>query len=158
MGLIPSSTLDRLDVDSTHNPMTTSIFLFSYKKVSRTSQTHYFNIIRYGFRCMIFSWMSSTGSSGTLLNVYVPVCIKFPMTVTSNWGFDRISGNGSNFTLWMSCFSSFWSFWFITTNSSFYSPWMCSSWPSPHAGISFPLSLVVKHGCPSERLSTPYFP
>ena len=124
-----SSTLDNLVAHSTHTPMSSSNFLFSYKTMSHTVMTICFNIIRSVLKYMILSQNSSTGHSSSLLNVFVPFYTGFPTTIASTWKFHWHSRHGSSYILYFSCCPTLLcsSFHVITTVSSFDSPWMSSS-------------------------------
>ena len=124
-----SSILDSLVDDLAHFPMSSSIFLFSYKTMSRTVEALCFNNIRSVLKCMILSQKSFTGNSSALLNVFVFDCTRCPMTNASTWIFDWPFINDSSCILSLSCWLawSFLSYRFITTGSSFDSPWVYSS-------------------------------
>ena len=78
-----SSTLDNLVFDSAHTPMSSSIFIFSCKVVSRTIQTFYFNNIRSVLKCLILSRKSSTVNSSAVLTVSVSIFTRCPTTTSS---------------------------------------------------------------------------
>ena len=85
-----SSTLDSLAADSAHTPMSSSIFLFSCKIVSRAIWTLFFNIIRSVLKCVIFPWKIFSSDYGALLNVSVSICTGCPTTTTSTWAFAQL--------------------------------------------------------------------
>lgn len=139
-----SYMLDNLAANSTHIPMSSSVFPFSCKIMSWFVWTLYFNIIRSVLKWMIFSWKSSPGDLSTLLNVYVHFCTICTTIIASTCAFDKISGNGSSCTPCMS-FSPSWSCstcWFTIAGSS-----LKSSWPPSVKTILCSSSLVVKCRC-----------
>jgi len=75
------STLDSWVVDLVHTPMSSSIFLFSCKTLSRTVNSLCQHDKIYLEMHDPFQ-KSSTGNSRALLNVFVYVCVRFPMTKT----------------------------------------------------------------------------